>query len=132
MDIQERAIEICKLRLWLSLVVDHPLDVDVDKCSAKDFRTALKKLPSLPNLDFKIHSANSLIDRIHGEPVNLFGRQIAGTKLAPILNKLNAAKKEFYEAHSLTDKRRLRFDILDGTAELALYELEGAKGKSGD
>ncbi len=27
-DIQERAIEICKLRLWLSLMVDHPLEAD--------------------------------------------------------------------------------------------------------
>ena len=25
-DIQERAIEICKLRLWLSLMVDHDLE----------------------------------------------------------------------------------------------------------
>jgi len=126
-DIQERAVEICKLRLWLSLIVDHPLDVDVDKCSAKDFRHALKKLPALPNLDFKIRVANSLIDRVHGEPVNLTSVAAEDKTLPPILNKLTGAKRQFYEAHSITDKRRLRFDILDATAELAMVELARSK-----
>ncbi|MBU6400956.1 MAG: Eco57I restriction-modification methylase domain-containing protein [Verrucomicrobia bacterium] len=126
-DIQERAVEICKLRLWLSLIVDHPLDVDVDKCSAKEFRHALKRLPALPNLDFKIRVANSLIDRVHGEPVNLAALAPEDRTLPPILNKLTGAKRQFYEAHSITDKRRLRFDILDATAELAMVELARSK-----
>ena len=29
-DLQQRAVEICKLRLWISLMVDYPLDVDPD------------------------------------------------------------------------------------------------------
>jgi hypothetical protein len=114
-DIQERAVEICKLRLWLSLIVDHPLDVDVDQCSARDFRHALKRLSALPNLDFKIRVANSLIDRVHGEPVNIATVAAEDRTLPPILNKLTGAKRQFYEAHSITDKRRLRFDILDAT-----------------
>lgn len=126
-DIQERAVEICKLRLWLSLIVDHPLDVDVDKCSAKDFWHALKRLPALPNLDFKIRVANSLIDRVHGEPVNIATIAAEDRTLPPILNKLTGAKRQFYEAHSITDKRRLRFDILDATAELAMVELARSK-----
>ena len=126
-DIQERAVEICKLRLWLSLIVDHPLDVDVDKCSVKDFRRALKNLPALPNLDFKIRVTNSLIDRIHGEPVNLTSIAAEDKTLPPILNRLTSAKLQFYEAHSITDKRRLRFDILDATAELSMLELARSK-----
>lgn len=127
-DIQERAVEICKLRLWLSLMVDHPLEADVDNCSAGEFRKALKKLPALPNLDFKIRRADSLIDQVRGQPVNL-SRVDADDKsqLPPILNRLIAAKREFYESHSMADKRRLRFDILDATAELAMYEFNAAK-----
>src|SRR5213076_197736 len=40
-DIQERAIEICKLRLWLSLMVDFDPGVNIENCSAKAFGDAL-------------------------------------------------------------------------------------------
>jgi hypothetical protein len=127
-DIQERAIEICKLRLWLSLMVDFDPGVNIETCSARAFADALKKIPALPNLDFKIRRANSLIDMVRGHPVNLKhdGADEKGM-LPPILNKLIAAKRQFYDAHKMTDKRRLRFDILDGTAELAMYEFSATK-----
>jgi hypothetical protein len=127
-DIQERAVEICKLRLWLSLMVDFDPGVNIENCSAKAFADALKKIPSLPNLDFKIRRANSLINMVRGHPVNVKhnGADEKGM-LSPILNKLIAAKRLFYDAHRMTDKRRLRFDILDATAELAMYEFNAAK-----
>lgn len=70
-DIQERAIEICKLRLWLSLMVDFDPGVNIENCSAKAFADALKKIPALPNLDFKIRRDNSLVDMVRGHPVNM-------------------------------------------------------------
>lgn len=127
-DLQERAIEICKLRLWLSMMVDLDIGVDVDDCSQAAFRSALKKkVTPLPNLDFKIRRANSLIDQIHGEPVNFARIDAADKTLPPILNRLTSAKLEFYSAHSLTEKRRLRFDILDATAQLAMVEFQREK-----
>ena len=129
-DLQERAIEICKLRLWLSLVVDYPLDVDVDTCERHSFRDALKKLPALPNLDFKIRRANSLVDMIHGEPVPL-GRLHAGAQAQVALNRLISAKREFYNADSVPDKRRLRFEIYHALAELAQIELTAARNELG-
>jgi hypothetical protein len=45
-DSDSGAVEICKLRLWLSLVVDEE---------------DIKQIKPLPNLDFKIITANSLI-----------------------------------------------------------------------
>jgi len=65
-DIQEEALEICKLRLWLSLMVDHELGVDPDHCERRSFASALKKVEPLPNLEFKIRRANALIDMIRG------------------------------------------------------------------
>src|SRR5207247_2164353 len=108
------------------------LGVNIDNCSAKAFGDALKKIPALPNLDFKIRRANSLIDMVRGHPVNM-KRDATDEKgmLPPILNKLIAAKRQFYDAHKLTDKRRLRFDILDATAELAMYEFSAAKQELG-
>src|SRR5207237_7897966 len=36
-DIQERAVEICKLRLWLSLMVDLDIGVDIENSSQSAF-----------------------------------------------------------------------------------------------
>ena len=50
-DLDPGAIEIAKLRLWLSLIVDED-----------DYHN----IQSLPNLDFKIMQGNSLIEDFHG------------------------------------------------------------------
>jgi autotransporter-associated beta strand protein len=63
-DIQPQAVDICKLRLWLSIMVDYELSADPDNCEALSFRKALKEIDPLPNLDFKIRRANSLVDYI--------------------------------------------------------------------
>ncbi|MUG92820.1 type II restriction endonuclease [Scytonema sp. UIC 10036] len=51
-DIKPEAIEIAKLRMWLSLIVDVPNIEDVEP---------------LPNLDYKLMCGDSLISTIHGE-----------------------------------------------------------------
>ncbi len=50
-DIESEAIEIAKLRLWLSLVVDEELE----------------KVEPLPNLDYKLCVGNSLIESFKGK-----------------------------------------------------------------
>jgi len=52
-DIDYFAVEIAKLRFWLSLVVDYEIEVN----SISD----LKKIPALPNLDFKLRVGDSLL-----------------------------------------------------------------------
>jgi Eco57I restriction-modification methylase len=129
-DIQERAIEICKLRLWLSLMVDHELDVDPFNCDFRSFRNALKSLDPLPNLDFKIRCANSLMDSIHGQVINLSAHN-SSEQIRPTLNNLIAAKQDFYDARTAKEKRRLRFVIYEATAELAKFELGWARTQTG-
>ena len=69
---------------------------------------------------------------VRGHPVNMkHGGADEKGMLPPILNKLIAAKRQFYDAHKMTDKRRLRFDILDATAELAMYEFSATKTEIG-
>ena len=53
-DINPEAVEICRLRLWLSMVLDmvEPPDPGSDW--------------ALPNLDFQIVAGDSLVDRITG------------------------------------------------------------------
>lgn len=124
-DIQAHATEICKLRLWLSLMVDHDLGVDPFNCVGRSFRSALKRLEPLPNLDFKIRRANSLRDTIHGEPVRLFGgrHDVSGTEMAVTINRLITAKRDFYAARKAVEKRRTRLDINDCLFQLAEHHL---------
>lgn len=63
-DIEPSAIDITKLRLWLSLIVDYPNDLEPKP---------------LPNLDCKIMQGNSLIDEYKGVP--LFSEKILENNL---------------------------------------------------
>ena len=53
-DIEMSAVDIAKLRLWLSLIVDYPND---------------QEPRPLPNLDCKILQGNSLLDEYEGVPL---------------------------------------------------------------
>ena len=64
-DIEESAVDITKLRLWLSLVVDQELEQNEDP-------------HPLPNLDMNIHVGNSLIDEYEG--IELFDKDILKKK----------------------------------------------------
>jgi hypothetical protein len=130
-DIQQRAVEICKLRLWISLMVDYPLEVDPDNCALPDFRRAIKKITPLPNLDFKIRRANSLIEQIRGHAIKFRQTATDTSDFALSLSKLATAKHRFYEARSKKDKRLAQLDILEATAELAKYEFKASKIKYG-
>ena len=63
-DIEQSAIDIAKLRLWLSLIVDYPNN---------------EEPKPLPNLDCKIMQGNSLIDEYDGVP--LFSEKILENNL---------------------------------------------------
>lgn len=71
-DIEASAVDIAKLRLWLSLVVDENLDPTFDE---QRFGIAKEKDPrSLPNLDYNIMCGNSLVDEFDG--IKLFDDSI--------------------------------------------------------
>lgn len=121
-DIQPQAVEICKLRLWLSLMVDYELSADPFNCDPASFRKALKEIEPLPNLDFKIRRANSLVDYIRGEPVEI-KKLSSETGAALALSKLSAAKRDFFNAHTAAAKRKHRLSIYENITELAKIEL---------
>ena len=73
-DIEPSAVDITKLRLWLSLIVDFPND---------------EEPRPLPNLDCKITQGNSLLDEYDGIP--LFNSRILDNHLK------NYHRKEFQE-----------------------------------
>ncbi|ODS33594.1 MAG: type IIS restriction/modification enzyme - site-specific DNA methyltransferase (adenine specific) [Candidatus Scalindua rubra] len=81
-DIDPGAVEIAKLRLWLSLVVDED---------------DIKNIKPLPNLDYKVVCGNSLL----GVEKNLFNLNSFNEleKLKPLFfNETNPTKKQEYRA----------------------------------
>jgi type I restriction-modification system DNA methylase subunit len=86
-DIEPMAVEISRLRAWLSLVVD--LEVET------------KKIKPLPNLDFRFVCANSLIPLDQNDAM-MFGED-------PELGlKLEAIRKQYFTTESLTKKKKHR------------------------
>ncbi len=79
-DIDSGAVEIAKLRLWLSLVVDEE---------------DIKKIKPLPNLDYKIVCGNSLI----GFPDKWD---------SPVTNEIESLKHEFFDETNPAKKNDLK------------------------
>jgi hypothetical protein len=104
-DIDASAIDIARLRLWLSLVVDED---DLDP------------IETLPNLDYKIVCGNSLI----GMPENSF-RDLQVEK------ELEVLKQQFYDETNEDKKKELRTQInskirelLDSAETFAGYKID--------
>jgi len=85
-DIDKSAVDICKLRLWLSLVVDEE---------------EINTIKPLPNLDYKIVSGNSLLKIPEG-----FIRDTDEEK------EINILQRDYLELNNREEKRKLK-EIID-------------------
>ncbi|MFH1956508.1 MAG: DNA methyltransferase [Patescibacteria group bacterium] len=104
-DIDPGAIEIAKLRLWLSLIVDY------QKSEAEP----------LPNLDFQFRVGNSLQERI--DDIDIFQEGIVGlhglfkseSEYEKMKDKMIAIKDKFYLSDNEGEKKKLKkqFDNLE-------------------
>lgn len=104
-DIDSSAIDIARLRLWLSLVVDED---DLDP------------IETLPNLDYKIVCGNSLIGLPDGAMRNL-----------AVEDELEKLKEKFYDITDEKEKKSLRQQIntkirelLDSAEQFAGYKID--------
>ncbi len=88
-DIEPMAVEIARLRTWLSIIVDEEADS--------------KKIKPLPNLEFKFVCANSLID-LDKSGVSAFGDD------PELENKLRDIRDAYFNTGSLNKKKKLRDD----------------------
>jgi hypothetical protein len=84
-DIDSGAVEIAKLRLWLSLVVDED---------------DIKNIKPLPNLDYKIVCGNSLL----GLPADILPD-------AAISKEIEERKKQYFSTTSPSEKNTIRATI---------------------
>ncbi|MFN4007262.1 MAG: Eco57I restriction-modification methylase domain-containing protein [Chitinophagaceae bacterium] len=116
-DIEKGAVDIARLRFWLSLVVDE------------------NKPRALPNLDYKIVVGDSLLSKFEGEIIeidweikegtqgNLFGNENV-LKRQALLKKITAKQSEYFHAANkqklAAEIRNLKIDILINQLELMI------------
>src|SRR5699024_2718619 len=136
-DIEPSAVDITKLRLWLSLVVDA------------DIRT----INTLPNLDYNIMVGNSLIEEFNGiklfdeellkdrpkrkkkEISNQISMKIQGSEANigieqeyQLLEDIQRLQSELFDTKENSEKVRIKKDIEDKEWELIEYKLTREKG----
>jgi len=113
-DIEKGAVDIARLRFWLSLIVDE------------------EKPKALPNLDYKIVVGNSLVSKLGDDIIDidwtlnetshgLFGADLAKQK-GDLLKKISKEQKEFFRPDS--DKKKLATDIRKLKIDLLINQLE--------
>lgn len=97
-DIQPMAVEISKLRFFLSLIVDEDLE-----SGGKN-----KGLKPLPNLDFKFACANTLID-IEDNETQMIGEE--KEEYEKNINDLKSSMKKYFFVSDHDEKKRIQKDI---------------------
>lgn len=113
-DIEKGAVDIARLRFWLSLIVDE------------------EKPKALPNLDYKIVVGNSLVSKLGDDIIDidwslnetshgLFGADLAKQK-GDLLKKISKEQKEFFNPDS--NKKKLAADIRKLKIDLLITQLE--------
>lgn len=121
-DIQEQAVRLCELRLWLSLVVDYQLD------PAEPFGKAIRKVPSLPNLSYRIVRGDSLLERLFGHVVQL-DQMAKDDRTKKLIHEIQNLKQLYFGEGSIEEKRRLEMKILSKQAELAERLIEEKRSR---
>ena len=113
-DIEKGAVDIARLRFWLSLIVDE------------------EKPRALPNLDYKIVVGNSLVSKLGDDIIDidwlvnetshgLFGAELVKQK-NKLLIKISKEQNEFFKPNS--DKRKLKQEIRNSKIDLLITQFE--------
>ena len=113
-DIEKGAVDIARLRFWLSLIVDEP------------------EPTALPHLDYKIVVGNSLLSKFEDTIIDIdweledpnpgfFGSQLAEERAA-ILKKISKKQKQVFDPDS--DDEKLSQEIRDLKIDLLIIQLQ--------
>ena len=110
-DINPNSVNICRLRLWIELL-KHTYYVDEQYID----------LHILPNLEFRVMTANSIVREGNGE--------IADTQYFDILDELRLSFNQYFEAGN-EDKQQLRHNIQESLAKVKDIQIgtHGAREK---
>lgn len=111
-DVEKGAVDIARLRFWLSLVVDE------------------EKPRALPNLDYKIVVGDSLVSKFEGEIIEVDWEQKQHTTSSKIfieniqrlLKEIAGKQRNFFKPET-KDKKKLQSEIRNLKLELLINQL---------
>lgn len=103
-DIERGAVDIARLRFWLSIIVDEP------------------KPRTLPNLDYKIMVGNSLVGKLNGEVLEINWNVGAGSDRAKEMRSLIESLHERTELY-FRDQPKAKKEKLAGEVRMLKIEL---------
>jgi hypothetical protein len=115
-DIQAKAVRICEVRLWLSLVVDYDLGVEIDPANKGELSAALNKIPMLPNLTYLMRCGDGIVENLFGHSLQL--KEITRDD-EDIISEIRSAKHLYYSEGDLDARRRTELSILKLNCNLA-------------
>ena len=128
-DIDPSAVDITKLRLWLSLVVDQ----ETDENAVDDGMHAVTRNPRpLPNLDCNIRCGNSLIDELDGAKLinesGLFGNRdyqisVGQNQYDSLLSRLFEAQDRLFYEKNHSEKEQIKRSIRSIIDNIVLLNL---------
>jgi len=121
-DIQQQAIEICRLRLWLSLVVDYDLGLDPFNADKTQFNRAIEGISQLPNLEMNFHRGDSLHDHVSGVPIVIMPEK--ASRYAEDFRAIADRGDKLHRAKKAEQKRKLRVEILRKRLTLSQHIIE--------
>lgn len=107
-DIEGPAVEIAKLRLWLSLIED--MDIK-DK----------EHIQTLPNIEFNIMQGDSLVGWINEKGQKFISKLIDDEQVKTSLEGLDLAYSTDEDKHHIVEKAKEDFDTYDTEKILASY-----------
>lgn len=116
-DIQQQAIEICRLRLWLSLVVDYDLGLDPFTAEKSQFSKAIDRISQLPNLEMNFHRGDSLHDHICGVPIVILPDR--ASRHADEFHAIAKLGHDLHTAKRAERKKKLRLQIVEKRLDLS-------------
>lgn len=121
-DLQAEAVQICELRLWLSLVVDfEPQTPD------QPIALWINEIAPLPNLGYLVRQGNSLIDDVMGEPFYFDALRLSyaiSKHAVEAITELQGDKAQYFSATDPGIKARLDQQILEKQSSLTKKILE--------
>lgn len=130
-DIEPSAVDIARLRLWLSLVIDDEINPE----ASSELEGHTTPLP-LPNLECNIVCGNSLIDEFEGVQLINNSASIGTDKngqidmfqsvYETILPSLLKAQDELFNCKNTDDKKALKKKIVTLKDELVKVQMQGA------
>lgn len=112
-DIERGAVDIARLRFWLSLIVDEEMP------------------KALPNLDYKIVVGNSLVSKFDDTVIEIdwdrkgsvgeADKHVQGVQTA--LKSISEKQKQFFESKSNKQKAKLKAEIRDLKLDVLINQL---------